>query len=122
MFLVFFTACSKLRVAYFFSENMLISYFDNYFDLTDSQRTYLEEHIGQLLSWHRKHQTMEIANALTQLKKRYKDGLTLEDIKWIQIRHRKLWNDLMLQKLPELSVFLAGLDATHIEKMENQMN
>lgn len=75
-------ACSTLRLAYDNAETYLYFRASRYLDLDAAGSEELEQRIGELLAWHRKHALPQYAEVSEEAAKRVARGLSREDLDW----------------------------------------
>ncbi len=115
------SACSRTRLAYDLSSWYVLKRLDSYFDVNASQRSFLKERIDALQTWHKREELPLLVRTLQELKIRYQDGLSAEDIDWINENHDGLWRRFFEKGLADFSVFLTTVEAEQIRHLESKL-
>ena len=121
LLLLIVTSCSRTQMLYNNSDWFLLNFFDNYFDLSNPQRSELETAIARLLDWHRESELAGMTEHLKQLKSRYQRGLKGRDIDWMSDEYKRFWNRLMDRSGPDLAAFLSTVEEDQVRRMEQEL-
>ena len=113
--------CSKTQIAYNFSDWFLLRTIDKYFDTTAAQNAYLEERLDALFVWHRQREMPEIAAALEELRERIRDGLTGEDIDWVQEDHRNYFKRFFIRFAPDFAHFMTTVQPEQLNHLKDRL-
>ncbi|PIQ96871.1 MAG: hypothetical protein COV67_07220 [Nitrospinae bacterium CG11_big_fil_rev_8_21_14_0_20_56_8] len=118
---VFLSGCSKTRILYRYSDWYFLNRLDHYFQLKETQRTYLDRSLGLLLAWHGKEELPRIADHLREFQNRYRKGLTMEDLDWASDQHGDFWKNFIKRESRSFSTFLSTLDENQILHLSREM-
>lgn len=125
MGIVSISGCSRTQLAYNYFDWFLLNRIDHYFVLTSSQETYLEQKIAVLHTWHRQQELPMLVDALRELRNRLQDGLSREDIDWIDDTQSGFWRRFVDRSMPDFSRFLATVhpeQVTHLQQSMEERN
>ncbi len=120
LFLILGLGCSQTQIVYNLSDWFLLKRIDKYFNLTSKQEEFLEKKIEGLQQWHRQNEIPKLVEVLENLQDRYRDGLNLEDVLWIQKTHWGFWERLFKKGLCDFSGFLSMVNDDQILHLESQ--
>ena len=118
---LFMAGCSRTSLVYHFSDWFILSKIDFYFDLNDAQEETLKEELERLMVWHRKNEIPKLVSSLEELKFRYQDGLSQDDIHWVTSKHREFWRSFFRRGTPSFAKFLASVDANQVRHLKLEM-
>lgn len=119
--IVFASGCSRTQFAYNHFDWFLLKRIDHFFTLTSSQETYLEQKIEVLHTWHRQRELPMLVDALHELRTRFKDGLSREDIDWIDDTTSGFWQRFVQHSLPDFARFLATVQPEQVVHLQDSM-
>lgn len=115
------SGCSRTQMAYNHFDWFLVNRIDHFFTLTSSQQTYLEQKTSLLQAWHRHQELPLLVDTLRELKIRTKDGLSREDIDWIDSAQSGFWRRLLEHGLLDFSRFLATVKPEQVAHLQQSM-
>ncbi len=115
------SGCSRTQMAYNHFDWFLVNRIDHYFTLTSSQQTYLEQKTSLLQAWHRHQELPLLVDTLRELKIRTKDGLSREDIDWIDSAQSGFWRRFLEHGLLDFSRFLATVKPEQVAHLQQSM-
>lgn len=119
--LVFASGCSRTQMAYNHFDWFLLKRIDHYFTLTSPQETYLEQKITVLHTWHRQRELPMLVDALRELRVRFQDGLSREDIDWIDETQSGFWRRFVEHGLPDFARFLDTVQPEQVDHLRQSM-
>ncbi len=119
--IVFASGCSRTQMAYNHFDWFLLKRIDHYFTLTSSQETYLEQKITVLHTWHRQRELPMLVDALRELQTRFQDGLSREDIDWIDDTQSGFWRRFVEHGVPDFAHFLATVQPEQVAHLRQSM-
>ena len=119
--IVFASGCSRTQMAYNHFDWFLLKRIDHYFTLTSSQETYLEQKIAVLHTWHRQRELPILVDALRELQTRFQDGLSREDIDWIDDTQSGFWRRFVEHGVPDFAHFLATVQPEQVAHLRQSM-
>lgn len=121
MGIVLVSGCSRTQFAYNNFDWFLLKRIDHFFTLTSSQETYLEKKITILHAWHRQQELPVLVDALRELRTRFQDGLSREDIDWIDDTQSVFWQRFVARSLPDFARFLATVQPEQVAHLQQSM-
>ncbi|MGB5639777.1 MAG: DUF6279 family lipoprotein [Sedimenticolaceae bacterium] len=89
---------------------------DDRFDIRPDQEDWVKAGLGNLHSWHRMTQLPAYRQTLEGLSLRFADGLDNADLAWLEERVERHRRTLVELVVPDLSRFLADLDAEQLAR------
>ena len=92
--LVLLAGCSFTFLAYSYADRIILWELDHYFDLTSEQRNDLGLRLKSLLARHRHEAIPQYEAGLVQIRQRFEQGLTGQDIDWVYATYDRLRVDL----------------------------
>ncbi len=112
--------CSRIQFAYNQLDWLIPYYIESYVELTDSQDTYLEQQVTELLNWHCSSHLGQYAELLHRLNNDFQSGsMTQEKLQAYVDQLDRYWQEIMQHASPALaSLFLSASD----EQVEELVN
>jgi len=118
--LVLLAGCS-LTLAYRYADSIILWQVDHYFDLTSEQRHDLALRITPLLARHRHEALPQYEASLVQIRQRFEQGLTSQDIDWVYATYDRLRADLFDRLVADGGDFLASVDPSQVRTLEEAL-
>jgi len=115
--LVLLAGCSILS-AYRYADWLILWQVDHYFDLTSDQRHDLALRLTPLLARHRHEAIPQYEAFLVQIRQRFEQGLTGQDIDWAYTTYDRLRADIFDRLVTDGGVFLASVDSRQVRTFE----
>lgn len=113
---ILLTGCSATRLMYNQLDWIIVWYMNGFFSLNEEQETQLRESVTRNMEWHRSEQLPKYAKFCRELDQEMSGVLTAE---LLQRRYEKmieLWDEFILQTLPDVSAFFLSLDQAQIDE------
>ena len=120
--LFFFISCSATKIAYNFSDVLVLNWFESYFDFKESQRLDLEKKVERFFEWHRKSELPKVVFFLEKFKVRYKDGFDKDDINWVTSESKLLWKRILSYAEDDIASFLLSVDESQILELNEKFH
>ncbi len=114
--------CSRIDFLYSISGWVILGKTRDYFDLSETQETFLDEKIDRLLDWHKKQELLKVITLLKQFNDRFKDGLTVKELEKITDEYDVVWDVLMKKLLPDWATFLSTVAPEQIKELPYKLN
>ena len=119
--LVLLAGCSFTFLAYSYADRIILWELDHYFDLTSDQRNDLGLRLKSLLARHRHEAIPQYEAGLVQIRQRFEQGLTGQDIDWVYATYDRLRVDLFNRLVADGGVFLASVDSHQVRTLEEAL-
>jgi hypothetical protein len=119
--LVLLAGCSFTLLAYSYADRIILWELDHYFDLTSEQRNDLGLRLRSLLARHRHEAIPQYEAGLVQIRQRFEQGLTGQDIDWVYATYDRLRVDLFDRLVADGGVFLASVDSHQVRTLEEAL-
>jgi hypothetical protein len=114
LILFFIFSCNTTKIAYNYTNELLLNWFESYFDFKELQRLELEKKVHRFLEWHRKSELPKIVYFLEDFKVRHKDGLDKNDIQWVKSELNFFWKRILINTENDMISFLMTIDDSQI--------
>jgi len=109
--------CSATRIIYNKLDWLLVGYVSDFFTLNDEQTDWLGAAIERNLQWHRRDQLPKYAQFLRQLDSDISSGVvTVDTLEHHYTQLIVLWDELILQTIPDVSAFFRTLSEQQIDE------
>jgi hypothetical protein len=113
---ILLTGCSATRLAYNQLDWLIVWYLNGFFTLNEAQETQLHESVTRNLEWHRTTQLPKYAVFCRELDQEMAGTLSSEILQRRYERMTGLWDEFLLQALPDVSAFFLSLDQAQIDE------
>ena len=110
------TGCSATRLMYNQLDWVIVWYLNGFFSLNEEQEEQLRESVIRNLEWHRSTQLPKYAAFCRELDQEMGGTLTPEILERRYEKMIVLWDEFILQALPDFSAFFLSLDQAQIEE------
>jgi hypothetical protein len=114
----FLISCSALEITYSTADWVLLWNMDRYFDLSASQKEYLDREIKKIHVWHRHHELPQYAQFLTQIDEFGKNGLSQVELEIIFASVENFRVHLAKQASPSGAIFLSTVTPSQIGHLQ----
>jgi hypothetical protein len=113
---IFLAACSGTRFVYNQLDWVMVWYLNGYFSLDSGQKDQLRDSVTRNLEWHRETQLPEYAAYSRQLGLDSAGTLTTETLELRYERLIKLFDELVVHALPDVSAFFLSLSDEQVDE------
>jgi hypothetical protein len=120
LILFFIVSCSTTKIAYNYTNELLLNWFESYFDFKEFQRLELKKKVDRFLEWHRKSELPKIVYFLEDFKLRHKDGFDKSDINWVKSELNFFWKRILINTENDMVSFLMTIDDSQILKINKE--
>ncbi len=118
--LVATTGC-MLKLAYNYSDWLALLWIDQYFDLTEEQKQFVSDRLKVIVARHRQEALPRYASFLTDVRERFRVGLTGSDVDWFFDSYEALRTDLFERLVDDGAQFLSTVDEKQLEYLEQSV-
>lgn len=110
------TGCSTTRLMYNQLDWVIVWYLNGFFSLNEEQEAQLRESVARNLEWHRTTQLPEYAKFCRELDQELNGNLSAEILERRYEKMIELWDEFILQTLPDVSAFFLSLDQAQLDE------
>ena len=114
--------CSSRKLMYQYGETLLVYEISRALDLEAPQKRHLRDRIHAHFVWHRAEELPLYADRIEQLRQRFADGLSDEDMRWTRGTIEELLGRVARRLAPDAGAILATLDAQQIDHLQGSMD
>jgi hypothetical protein len=111
---------SNVAFAYSNATPMIAWAVDDYVDMSDAQKAWVRERLGQVLAWHRQRELPEYRRFLDGVERNLEGGFTEAEVRDAHRDVREHYHRLVEQVLPHAAEFLLQLDAEQLAQLERK--
>lgn len=112
-------SCITMSLSYNHAQRLLLWRIERYVQLTQEQEGYVKAKLAELHVWHRQTELPRYSEFLTQVKDRWQDGVTAEEIDWSFETFAKLRASLADHIAASGGAFLTTIDAKQLKYLEH---
>jgi len=116
MLCILLTGCSTTRLMYNQLDWIIVWYLNGFFSLNEVQEDQLRESVIRNMEWHRTTQLPKYAEFCRELDQEMGGTLSPEILERRYEKMIELWDEFILQTLPDVSAFFLSLDQTQIDE------
>ena len=110
-------ACSSIKLGYNNADMLLVSSFDDYFNLSSEQETLVRERVDELLIWHRATQLKQYAKLLDDTRNKVDDQVTSDEVLSVHEEIQQNLASLGEQAAPALAPLALTLRSSQIDHL-----
>ena len=110
------TGCSATRLMYNQLDWVIVWYLNGFFSLNEEQEAQLRESVTRNMEWHRTTQLPKYAAFCRELDREMSGTLSPEILERRYEKMTELWDEFILQTLPDVSAFFLSLDQAQIDE------
>jgi Family of unknown function (DUF6279) len=116
------SGCSRIQFVYNQLDWVIPIYLNSYMELSDTQRTYVKEHVKSFLSWHCSTQLTEYASLIRDAAGNIQTGrIERAQIEYYNQRIEQFWASMIKQASPVISEVLENASDAQIEELFNNL-
>ena len=119
--MLFYSGCSTRRLLYAIGETFIVHELDDTLELLPPQKDFLKQHLHAQFAWHRKEELPVYAQRLDELRQRFADGLSTDDVRWTRATFEELFGRLARHLAPDAGEFLATLEPSQVDHLERDI-
>lgn len=107
-----------LKMTYNYADWLALWQIDHYFDLTQNQKEFLSDCLESVLAQHRHQSLPKYERVMTQVREKFRNGLTDEDVDWFFAAYEELRDDLFGLFVEDGAQFLRSVDEKQLRYLE----
>lgn len=113
--------CNAMKLTYNHADTALAWMADDYLALSAPQETLLRGGLDRLLSWHRRDELPQYAQAFRKVQSAVEKGLQREDIVWLIETSRTEYDEVLQQAATDAARVLGTMTPEQIENLEKKL-
>ncbi|MBL6964883.1 MAG: hypothetical protein ISR55_13760 [Bacteroidetes bacterium] len=122
MLLLGIPACTSIKMTYNWADDLIYWRIDGYFDVSSSQKEFLERKLDNLHKWHRQVEIPKYIAFLEEIKTRLQNGIDMDDMVWYGRELKQFNKNLATFIAQDTAEFLASLSLEQIEYLKNKLD
>ena len=115
---VILSAGCTLKMTYNYADWLALWQIDHYFDLTRDQKEFLSDRLELILAQHRQQSLPKYERVMTDVREKFRKGLTDEDVDWFFAAYEELRDDLSGLFVEDGAQFLSSVDEKQLRYLE----
>ena len=113
---IILSGCSATRIVYNQLDWVIVWYLNGFFSLNEEQEEKLRESVARNIEWHRTTQLPKYAAFCRELDQEMAGTLSPEILERRYEKMTELWDEFIMQTLPDVSAFFLSLDQEQIDE------